>query len=317
LPGPRARAPLSARVNRLGSLLLLTRPYSWIDAVLTVLLGAVWTGRPLSSSMFLEISGIGLMLWFSLNWISETVQRDPGRYPPNWLMSTAPLLIAGVWAYRISGGASLPWLVAYIVLAFAYPWKARLAIVGPLGPIMRGLQTGLLFMIGLSVGGTAARAYTSILISLALIQASRSLVADIRDWKTDRYELPQLIGNRHSKWVAASLLATGMALLFHGGQYWAFLVMAGTLAIIAAAPTWLFYEAHLFFIITFPIAKMGIYARAIGGANDTNLMMMLASSCLVLLLSITYVFVPRRSNVSFSLHLRRLAQILEGRHSAR
>ncbi len=296
--------------TRLTELLLLTRPYSWIDTILNVLVGLASSEGAYSPTRHASAAGIALLLWFSLNWISEAIQHDPGRKAPKWAVAVVPLLIGGAWSAQLGGGRTLPWLVLYAALVFLYPWKARNFILGPIGPVIRGLQTGTLFILGASLGD-AGPAMSPVLFALILVQAARSLLADIRDVQTDRYELPKLIGTGTSKSLAFALLLAGTLVLplIRPGHFEAHLILILMLFLLVVLPSSYSYELHFIFILTFALTKMALYTEML--VDSQHLHWTVWASAQVLL-SVTYWHVPRRSNLGFRQRMDRAIRIVGG-----
>ena len=297
--------------SRLRDLLLLTRPYSWIDAILNTLIGLAWSRGANSLGLRLSVAVIALLMWFSLNWVSEAIQHDPDRRMPGWGLTLAPLFIAWGWTLYLGSSDSLLWLVAYTALIFIYPWKARNSFLGPLGFLLRGVQTGTLFMLGTSFGG-ASPAVSRIVFSLVLVQAARSLVADIRDVKSDVHELPTLIGERPSKWFAVALLLAGIASMpsLRPGHFEPQLILLGMMVLMVVFRPDYSYELHFGFIMVFAFAKMAIYTELLGEAPYLNWIVL---SPLQMALSSTYWHVPRRSNELFREHMERAIRVV-GKH---
>jgi hypothetical protein len=306
---PTEASPIMKKIKPT-ELLLLTRPYSWIDTVLNVLVGLVWSGGAYSGTRYLSAATIALLLWFSLNWISEAIQHDPGRNPPGLGLAVGPLLVAGVWAVQVGGVRSVPWLAVYIALVFVYPWKARNSLLGPFGPALRGLQTGALYMLGASFGA-GFPVSLRIVFSLALVQAARSLVADIRDIHTDVYELPKRIGKRASKWFAIALLISGIITLppLHPGHLEPQFVLIAMLVLLIVIRLDYSYELHFAFIILFATAKMAIFLELLGEFHHLEWLVLIPVQ---LTLSTTYWQVPRRSNVTFRDHMERAIRLVAG-----
>jgi len=289
-------------------LLLLTRPYSWLDMVLTALIGMAWNGHPTAPGRQVSTAAVALLAWFSLNWISEYTQRDPGREPPSRLLSTLPLLGAAGWSFFLGGGRALALIGIYAVLAFAYPWKARTRAMGPFGPVIRGAQTALLFLLGESFA-PGGRPSGRMVLALVIIQASRSLIADVRDSRTDKYELPKIIGDRWAKAVSIALLILGIAALpapnpASGAAHVIFIFMLVILIIFTVE--WA-YEAHLAFIFLTTFAKLAIFTALIGESGHINWIILAPAQ---LVLGISYWYIPRGSNKTFREHMVRAIRIV-------
>lgn len=282
--------------------MLLTRPYSWLDAVFIGLIGLVSTRSQVPATRHVIVALVCLMLWWSLNWVSERLQANAGRTPTSWLMALLPGGFASALVLGLAGwGAWLP-LVATWALLFLYPFKARIRWIGPLGPLIRGAHTVSFLYVGAALSGHNADAVV-LSVGLALVQVSRSLVADIRDIATDTFELPRLIGAHWSKWAAAIVLSGAIAVLADAGAPWSMLAILAVQALcIALTPSSLSFEVHITFVALFTIAKAVLYADL---GNLGVAPVAIAASLQVFLIA-TYLGVPRRSNRDFEARVQRV-----------
>ena len=311
---PRAanlRAGRPAVVERpdITELFLLTRPYSWIDTILNLLVGLAWSGASYSGTLHVSGAGIALLLWFGLNWISEAIQHDPGRKPPRLVLAVGPLVVAGIWSVGLGGVRCLPWVMFYVALVFLYPWKARTAILGPVGPLLRGLQTATLFELGASIGPTPDGSRVRLFLAFMFIQTARSLIADVRDIQTDHYELPRIVGANAAKWIAAVVLATGIAVLpaIPPGHFEPQIILIMLFGVFVALRPLYSYEVHITSVLMFAFAKMALYTGLIHESQHLN-WMMLAS--VQVILAVTYWHVPRASNTDFRDRISRAIRLI-------
>lgn len=295
-------------MNRLSGLLLLTRPYSWVDAMLNVMLPAVIAGLPLDQQW--QAAAVGLLAWWGLNWISEWLQQDVGRQRPLIAVAIAPILGASAIAFHLDNGLiSVAATAAFFVLAFLYPWKARLRWLGPIGALIRAAQTGTLVIVGFGIAHSDPRLGWRLITSLMLLQAARSLIADIRDADFDVFELPQVIGKRASKLVALALLLLGLVLFPSvAGATGVRAILALSVAIVVLFPISWSYEAHLVMVLLFSFAKAAAFA---GNLNDS--LILISAFLASLALALTYWHVPRPSNATFLRHFESGVRLVTAR----
>jgi 1,4-dihydroxy-2-naphthoate octaprenyltransferase len=283
---------------------LLTRPYSWIDAGLTVVLGfACATGGFELRSHGLVVL-VGMCVWVSLNWISERVQRDPGRTPVSWPLALAPLLLGMGIAFSMGGRAVLSSAVALVFLLFLYPNKARSPFVGPFGPVIRGLEAGLMVTLGFCMAGRTDIPF-ALVLGLGLAQIARSLIGDIRDHASDKYELPQGIGVKRAKIIAAALLVgSGLAMALADAHLPILLVCVVQTIVAFRADTKYSYLVHMFMILASVLVKGGLDWH-FAGLPYSGFALLLV---LQFLLFMSYGMVPRPANRAWSEWLDMLMQ---------
>ena len=286
--------------QRLGELVQLTRPYSWLDTVLNALLGVAWARSAAPRTTHLMTAVIAFLIWCSLNWISERVQKDPGRTPSSWSVAIAPVALALGWLLvfgnalaRLAGGV-------VFVLLFIYPFKAKKRALGPMGPLIRGAESAAIFLIGVGIGGGSFAASSRMAGALLLLQTSRSLAADIRDAPFDTFELPRVVGITASRWISVGLLLAAAIVMpplddvmttDHLFVYGALLVQG---LIQATVRPHSFYEAHIGFVFLSGLIKAMIYTGLMGRP-----FFIVAYVLFQIPASLTYWRVPRPSNEAF------------------
>lgn len=202
--------------QRLGHFYRLTRPYSWVCS--TAVAVAAWLlsgGGPGMAALAIPLS-LSALLWVGLNWLSDSIQRDPGRVPPPTALLLTALAVSLALAAAQSASACV-WALIHYLLVLAYARKKHSATIGAVSYLLRG---GTVFAACASVGAAANGAWFPqgdalwFIASQALAHAGRNLVGDIRDMKTDRYELPVTHGAKFAVVVAVGcLVAAGCAAL--------------------------------------------------------------------------------------------------------
>jgi hypothetical protein len=294
-----AKVPLMSH-SRIGHALLLTRPYSWIDAALNVVVGLAYAGVHARGHGLAAI--VGLCVWASLNWISERVQRDPGRTPVSWPLALGPLVLAGVIAHLIGGSATHTPLLLLGFFLFLYPMKARSRYIGPFGPVIRGIHTAMIVALGVSMSGQSDVAW-ALLLALGLAQVARSLIGDIRDHLTDKYELPKLIGITPAKAVGIALLLASVVAFHSAAVHPLVLALALIQAIVVACiPVQHGYLLHVFLVASSVAIKLGLY-WSLAGLSGVGLLALVVVQIGLLR---TYRMVPRPANQAWLAWLRTL-----------
>lgn len=275
---------------RIEGLLLLTRPYSWLDAALTGVVG-VWSASGSARAPAMAAGAVvAWLLWCGFNLYSDRVQEDPGRpCPPAWLIWSCVAIAAGT-AVVFGGVIALLPIAAFVGVMAVYPYKALTPVLGPLGPVMRGLQTVLLVLVGSMLVGSGTRVDGQLLAGFFLVQVARSLVADVRDVDRDRFELPKRIGI-FPAWVGSmGLLAWGIAVLPMGRPAFPLIVELVVLAAVGAQRA---YEAHALFVLAFTLQKLWLLDPTLGPGVT------IALGMLALVMLSTYWKVPRSANEAF------------------
>jgi hypothetical protein len=275
--------------------LLLTRPYSWLDAALNVLLGYAWVAgdaRVTNLGNHALAAVVGICLWFSLNWISERIQRDPGRTPVSWPIALTPLVVAASIAFALGGAAIILPGVVIVALLFVYPMKARSPLIGPFGPFIRGLHTSMIVALGCAMAGRLDGCLY-LIVALGLCQVSRSLIGDMRDHATDKYELPRIVGIERAKQIALLILVVALISLGLAEAHWLILaVFAAQICVVLAVSSTQGYLLHMFMVLASVVIKAGIYWQITGlGVGSFAIMLALQLGLLG-----TYSLVPRPSN---------------------
>lgn len=258
------------KLTRACHLFRLTRPYSWVCAMARGLLVACAAGSADNASALVNIAWITLLLWFSLNWISERVQKNPGRQVPS--LSLIGVTLSSVFvATIVHAPVATPFLVVYLILVRLYPEKARRSGWGSYGPLLRGGTVAMegLFVIAFVSGLQGfSMATMSVVAVLTLLHIARNLLGDLRDIRTDRHEMPNRFGVPFSCIVilASISVATIFALfsaelqlpmvalsLFHGVIFVALWVRFRT-----HSSELLGYTGHRFFVFFISIGEAWI-----------------------------------------------------------
>jgi len=175
------------------SYLRLSRIYTWTDAVLTGLLALSVAGSRPTWLALTECLLASLGLWLGLNWTSESIQSDPGRRSvPLGLGFGALLLVPCILPPAHSN--SLLFFATYFVLAFIYPLKKRAPVLASVCYAIRGAQTVLQFAFIWSIFATQTSSFPWLAVAgLFLLQSCRSLTAEVRDVRFDRFGIATVV----------------------------------------------------------------------------------------------------------------------------
>jgi hypothetical protein len=168
----------------------LTRLYTWIDVVATGILG-YFVSNPTAGwfAVLTQVVPLCILLWIVLNWISEYKQHDEGRIPPPiWLISLPLVFSAGI-VVAIDGSLVGLWFV-YLGLALIYPLKKSHRGIAAVCYLVRGLHTAVMFLLVVGLSGSWDARSLQLAVGLFFLQASRSLVAEVRDAPFDTLGLP-------------------------------------------------------------------------------------------------------------------------------
>jgi hypothetical protein len=194
---------------------LLTRPYSYPGIVARVLFICGFAGVTADTSKFVNASIVSMLMWFFLNWYSESRQKDMGRMiPPPWLV-WLPFVITLAICTMVNSKSLLFFLV-YMVTIMVYPLKATKPIIGPFGPLLRSttIFTHSMFVLSFVNGlSFISREFILLILTLSLFHGGRNLVGDIRDIVHDKFELPTKFGLDVSLWILRSIFVACVVML--------------------------------------------------------------------------------------------------------
>ena len=231
-----------------------TRPYSYgFNAALATF--AVTASGSTQDRVLLRAVIASLLAWALFNWTSDSVQNDPGKPRVNVLVR------AGV--FSLCTAASLTAMsFFYLVLYFAsinlYAVKATQSVLGPLGSLLRGVTVicALLWLGSFASTSALPLVFLPTFWFVVVLVVRRNLVGDIRDSKTDRFELPVRVSKR---WTLAILLLLSMGLVVLSAWSTGSPILVITLAssftllsfliIYRNAFPWAGFQAHRFLVV--------------------------------------------------------------------
>ena len=289
--------------RRVWSYFILSKPYSAMDnATRGVLAAYTAMGAAAGGRDVLRAAVLSVLMWLFFNWYSDSLQRNPGRIvPPVWLV-VAPLTASAV-IVGLARPSALVGLLIYVAFILAYPLKAMRRWAGPLGPVLRGFSASAQFAMVIWLFQPLfqlSRLQWLLIAVITLAQAARNLLGDIRDMKTDKFELPARSGALASYLAVLALLAVAIVVLAvplgwpteiypFVLQFVATLALAlwlGRRGVPAAA-----YILHMLFVLTLTVLQLNLAMR-LGFPPAFVLPTALAAVAGL----VTYPLLPRRSN---------------------
>jgi len=163
--------------------LAILRVYSWINTISLGVIAVLLSG----SGNFFGAIVLSLLLWFVVNFVSEFFQKDAGRVQPN---KFTLLLLAGLMLLFLNNVFALLSGVIFLLMSIGYAQKKRKSI-GVFSFIFRGVQEAFIFLTVLFYAGGSLSSL-SILFAFFVFAfiGARSLIGDLRDFKTDLTTLP-------------------------------------------------------------------------------------------------------------------------------
>jgi hypothetical protein len=241
-------------------------------------------------------------MWLFLNWFSEAIQKDPSRIIPRPAVVWTPFFLSLLLCAREGTGAVV-FLIVFTLTIAAYPWKAKSPVLGPLGPILRGITilTHALLIIAYVDGFRRLSCDAMYVVGfLALLHVARNLVGDIRDMEKDQYELPARFGFRVSYNVVRVILGSSLVVAWFTNVFYPALVVPLIvqwlgLEFLAVAyrgnNTHLVgYVGHRLFVITYTCAQIGV-CKSVGIAPSTCWVL----SAILVCLQLSYRHTPGKT----------------------
>jgi hypothetical protein len=178
-------------------------------------------------------------MWLFFNWQSDRIQKDPGRVVPPLLLILLPLGVALIIGYAVSGLYGIAGVFGHVLTIQLYSLKARHPLLGPFGPLLRGVTViGQFFRICGFVGAWPSHLALCALAVFAGWHVTRNLIGDVRDVRTDKYELPARFGVATAGWVVRIAI---LALLLLESS-----LPGRVAALVTLGATWLTVEALQF-----------------------------------------------------------------------
>ena len=230
-------------VSRLLHFLFTSKPYSYASNIAVGVMVCEFAGRGIHSSNIVNVAIVSILMWFFLNWYSDSIQKDSGRFVPSKLLIWSPFIVTFVMSAHQNVVAVL-FLLIHGAIIMLYPLKATHHIVAPFGPLIRGMTifTQVFFILAF-IGELSSITYDFILVVLAisLLHVGRNLIGDIRDILQDRYEIPARFGFAVSLWTVRIVMTVVSCLVFF--------VPKGMISIgLPVAIQWISFEMLVVFI---------------------------------------------------------------------
>ncbi len=171
-----------------------SKPYSYIGQVSMGILIPLIIKQNLLSNEFLGIGFFSLLSWLYFNWQSDFIQKDKGKIRPPLLLLLLPLFAMIMIIILHYDDYRFFWIIPFIISVCLYSYKALSKKMGKIGPFLRFITViGFSVMI-LGILGTFPKlSLIKVIIIIAIFKALRNLIGDIRDMKTDMFELPVIL----------------------------------------------------------------------------------------------------------------------------
>lgn len=274
-------------MGNLYSILLATRPYSWVGAVLLGLLAYVAATESLapSAAMLLDIF-TALLLWTTgLLFIEYFQRKNDKRISSATLPIISLALLVSLIAIR--NYVALLLVPVMFIASIIYALKTRSALFGRASFLLRGLWDVIAFVILLmSHGACCPGGHYPVILAIYLLSCSRNLVGDIRDVAFDRHTFPRVFGTRAGYAVSAALALISVLVIRDIYVMFPVIVTIALIAFVRDARL-----LHRTFVLTTAFFLSNTILMLLGrDAIFTNILFVAA------VLSSTYSMVPRRSN---------------------
>jgi len=154
---------------------------------------------------------LSLLMWLYFNWQSDWIQKDPGRIIPPLFLWISPLIIAILLCFLRGGGSGIIGVFIYSLTIILYSLKAKHKRLGTFGPLFRAISIfGQLAMIAFYFNQVPDIKLIIIVIFIAIYMGIRNLIGDIRDIRTDKWEIPAMFGSK----VSLVILRVGFLTIF-------------------------------------------------------------------------------------------------------
>jgi hypothetical protein len=189
--------PVDSFLTAVNHFFLTSKPYSYASELSIGLLFCLFLKPHNVRHSLITAAALTLLMWLYFNWQSDYIQKDPGRIKPPFWLWFVPLFISSGIGF-ISGGLwGIFGVCLYAAAIILYSFKAKIPALGMLGPFFRVLTVaGNFFMISFALACKPDRMSIIFLILLAVLKGTRNLVGDVRDMKTDKWEIPAKFGDK-------------------------------------------------------------------------------------------------------------------------
>ncbi len=181
--------------NKFRHFFLTTRPYSYAGEIARGIFFGL-SVHPQDPVNTIAISAVlSLLMWIYFNWQSDWIQNDPGRIAPPYVLCFSPLAIA-VGICLLNGQLlGILGIVVYSMAIVLYSLKTTYKSLGIFGPLLRVASVfGQFIMIITFFNKMPENSLIIIVFFMAFFKGIRNLVGDIRDIRTDKWELPARFG---------------------------------------------------------------------------------------------------------------------------
>lgn len=175
--------------NYFANLVLLTRPYSWIDIIITgffarfLVHGSLIELNPKDVFMIISV----LLLWFSLTLFLETKHKHKFRVKVSYVLPLIIFLLALLIGIKYNFLTLIP-IIFFLFLTYLYVLKEDVTWLGKISFITRGgVQASILLFILLFYGNfNVITTNLYAILGFFLMLSVRSLIGDVRDYEFDK-----------------------------------------------------------------------------------------------------------------------------------
>ena len=183
------------RRNTAYNFFLTSRPYSYAGEIARSIVFTLLLAPASLPNTLIYTVIITLLMWLYFNWQSDWIQKDPGRITPSVYLCFGPLLVAFILSYIEGHLLGILGVLIYSCTILLYPLKARYKKIGVIGPLLRAITIlGHFVMISACLHQFPTNTSILIVVVIASFKGIRNLIGDIRDIKTDKWELPARFG---------------------------------------------------------------------------------------------------------------------------
>lgn len=154
-------------------------------------------------------------MWFYFNWQSDWIQKDPGRINPSFYICFTPLLFSFIIAFTQGGLLGIMGVSVYLLTILLYSLKAKNKNFGIFGPAFRIITIlGHFTMLSACLHHLPSGNTLIVVLVISFFKGIRNLIGDIRDIRTDKWELPARLGITISKTAIRIMFIITISLSF-------------------------------------------------------------------------------------------------------
>lgn len=267
---------------------VMTRPYSWVGAVLVAIMANVMATRAFLINWDMAYDVLtAFAIWCTSTLAVEYFHRKTdGRGLTNPVIPLLSIaLLLAMFAYK--NAAALIFLPILIAADVMYSMKIRNLLISRFSFMLRGiLEVCTFLVVAFFHNSYDVFGFLTVLLVIFMLTNSRNLIGDIRDVKFDSYTFPKRYGTGISYAVSVAFIIVSFLLLPD------ILIMLPALLFIAAIPlSRNAYTLHRLFVLATTFFYMNYILYLLGQSLVFSNILFIA-----VLLNFSYPSVPRKSN---------------------